>query len=208
MGPWFEVTNTSHLMCAVLWWQITNTAEAASQLPRVYTPTAIQLSVPHPSILDWVPHSTLRDQFILNQESFDLDEVICDLAAAYVVEVEGGDYSPAPKKTLNLLDAVQGSLRSGLPLLSDTGAEEIEQNIYSGGKAPCTHPKPPAAANIHEFKVDSSFFAKYPALYDPSAVANGMANTPIAMGSVQFPVPFSNQSAQAYIMTARRFITT
>jgi hypothetical protein len=206
MRPWFQVTHTSHLMCAVLWWQITNTDAAASQLSRVYAPTAVQLSVPHPSILDWVPHSTLRDLFILNQDSFDLDEVICDLAAAYVVEFEPDDYPPTPKETLNLMDAVQHSLHSGIPLIGTTGVQGSDQRTHSGGKASCTRHKVPAAANIHKFKIDSSFFAKYPALYDASAVANGLANAPVTMGTVRSPLQLTNYSAQAYIRTARRFV--
>jgi hypothetical protein len=208
MIPWFRVTHTSHIMCSVLWWQITNAEAAARQLLKIYTPTAVQLSVPHPSILDWVPHSTLRDHFILNQDSIDLDEVICDLAAAYVVEFEPDHEPSAPKTTLNLMDAVLNSLRSGIPLLSSTADEGSEQSMHSARRASGTHRALPAAANIHEFKIDSSFFAKYPALYDPSAVANGIADAPVVMGTVQPPLQLTHHSVQAYMRTARRFATS
>jgi len=209
MVPWFQVTNTCELMRAVLWWQVTNTFEAASQLPNVYAPTDIQLSVPHASILDWVPHGTLRDLLILNQESFDVDAVIYDLAAAYVVEVEvePHDYLPVVRKTWNLMDAVQGSLRSGMPLLGSAGCQESE-HVYSAGRTPCTNSKPTAETEIHRFKIDSSFFAKYAALYDPTAVANGIANPPITMGKVASALQFTNGAAQAYMRTAMRFIAS
>ena len=203
MVPWFRVTQTSHIICSVLWWQISKSEAAACQLLKVYSPTAVQLSVPHPSILDWVPHGALRDQFILNQDSLNLDAAICDLAAAYVVEFESDDELAAPKTTLNLMDAVNDSLRSGIPLLGSAGDEESRRSIYPAGTMAHSRRRLLATGNIHEFKIDNSFFVKYPALYDPSAVANGIADVPVAMGTVQSPLQLNQHSAQAYITTAR-----
>jgi len=139
----------------------------------------------------------------LNQDSLDLDAAICDLAAAYVVEFESDDELAAPKTTLNLMDAVNDSLRSGIPLLGSAGDEESRRSIYPAGTMAHSRRRLLATGNIHEFKIDSSFFAKYPALYDPSAVANGIADVPVAMGTVQSPLQLNQHSAQAYITTAK-----
>lgn len=203
MLPWFRITQTSQIICSVLWWQISNSEAAARQLHKIHTPTAVQLSVPHPSILDWVPHSALRDHFILNQDSLDLDAAICDLAAAYAVEFEPDGDPAVPKTTLNLMDAVNDSLQSGIPLLDSAGGEGSGQSIYSAGMRAHSRRKPLSTGNIHKYKIDSSFFVKYPALYDPSSVADGIADVPITLGIVQPPIQFNPHSAQAYITTSK-----
>jgi uncharacterized protein DUF3425 len=211
MIPWFHLIKAADVIRSVLWWQVTNSADAASQMSNVHTPTFIQLSTPHPSILDWIPHATMRDMLILNQESFDLDAVVADLAAAYVYETESDEYLGGVGETRNLMDAVHNSLRSGMPLLGNAGSQSgSEQNAVAaagGASLRTTLKRPTAATVLHQFKIDSSFFTKYPALYDPTAVGRRTATPPVAFGNVPTALQFTNSAAQAYMRTAMSFVT-
>lgn len=211
MAPWFHLIKAADVIRSVLWWQVTNSADAANQLSNVHAPTFIQLSTPHPSIIDWIPHATIRNMLILNQDAFDLDTVVADLAAAYVYETESNEYSDGVGETRNLMDAVHNSLRCGMPLLggagSQTGSGQHVVAACGGELPPTTRKRPTAAAVVHQFKVDSSFFAKYPALYDMTAVGKRAASPPVAFGNVPSPLQFTNSAAQAYMRTATSFVT-
>jgi hypothetical protein len=211
MIPWFHLIKAADVIRSVLWWQVTNSADAASQLSNVHTPTFIQLSIPHPSMLDWIPHATMRDILILNQDSFDIDTVVADLAAAYVYETESDEYPGGVGETRNLMDAVHDSLRSGMPLLGNAGTESGsgQNSVAAGGGASLrtTLKRPTAAGVVHQFKIDSSFFTKYPELYDPTAVGRRTASPPVAFGNVPTALQFTNSAAQAYMRTATSFVT-
>ncbi|KFY83600.1 hypothetical protein V498_07941 [Pseudogymnoascus sp. VKM F-4517 (FW-2822)] len=164
MAPWFHLIKAADVIRSVLWWQVTNSADAANQLSNVHAPTFIQLSTPHPSIIDWIPHATIRNMLILNQDAFDLDTVVTDLAAAYVYETESNEYSDGVGETRNLMDAVHNSLRCGMPLLGgaglQTGSGQHVVATCGGESPPTTRKRPTAAAVVHQFKVDSSFFVQ------------------------------------------------
>lgn len=51
---WMDVTQSNLLAARVLWWQTSNSQEAATQVPPGNAPTAVQRSgTSYPSILDW-----------------------------------------------------------------------------------------------------------------------------------------------------------
>ena len=108
--------------------------------------------------------------------------------------------------TVNLMDAVQRSLYSGTPLLGQAPNQDREEHVSSARKALCSLRRLQAAAKIHQFKVDTTFFAKHPGVYDPDAVGKGAANKSINYATVQFPLPFTNSSAQAYLTTAMQSV--
>ncbi|KAF2795963.1 hypothetical protein K505DRAFT_335587 [Melanomma pulvis-pyrius CBS 109.77] len=208
MKYWFDATQSGPLGARVLWWQTSHSHEAATQIPPGNTPTLIQLSQPkYPCILDWVPHPGLRDRLILNYQSYNVDQVICDMTNAFVVEVE--ERSPINDQSHSQLD---------LPRIS-TGCscsynlmELVEQTLYFG---PLENHSPQeltvmkllrstasskfSAYPIHSFKLDPRFFDKYPALYDANAESKCRPrNAPIIQKS-QLPLPFTTDSVREYM---------
>lgn len=72
-------------------WRLNPTAELFAGIDPAFRPTKLQLAVPHPAIIDWVPFATLRDKLILfYSASPALDDLICEMGNSYVME---GDLS-------------------------------------------------------------------------------------------------------------------
>lgn len=119
---WFT-SQVPDIIGSILLWRIHPTPESYQQLMPEYRPSAIQLSVPHSAIIDWVPYAPLRDRIILYyNKSASLDRLMCDLLDSYVVEVEnlsssfpGAPSVPAYFGVWNLysaIDAANDSLRN------------------------------------------------------------------------------------------------
>ena len=212
MVYWFYATRSIPLGCRVLWWETSHTKEAATQVPTGNIPTLIQLSrPPYPCILDWVPHPGLRDLLILNYESYDVDQVVCDMTNAFVVEVEeAGPFAneshlgvplinaPSTGSSFNLMELVQRTLVSG-PIqrgnLQELMAFRLLQSTASFDYASVEHP-------IHRFKLDPSFFDKYPALHDANAVSKYRARHFAFTQKCQLPLPYNTDTAKKYMDTA------
>lgn len=203
---WFDVTQSTGLATRVLWWQTSNSHEAATQVPPGNTPTLIQLSRPkYPCILDWVPHPGLRDLLILNHESYDVDQVICDMTNSFVVEIEenrsifdehlsvvGKGYS------YNLMELVERTLVFG-PMDSQSQQELAVMRLL-GSVASSKHPS--VAHPIHRFKLDPRFFDKYPALYDANAESKYRPKNPPLIQKSQLPLPFTTDTVKEYMNAA------
>ncbi|KAF1816929.1 hypothetical protein P152DRAFT_453537 [Eremomyces bilateralis CBS 781.70] len=207
---WFDVTQSTPLATRVLWWQTSNSHEAATQIPPGNTPTLVQLSRPkYPCILDWVPHPGLRDLLILNYEFYDVDQVICDMTNAFVVEIEDhrtifdeshpGLSLPIGKGYgYNLMELVERTLVFG-PMDSQSQQEltvmRLLQSMASSKNASIEHP-------IHRFKLDPRFFDQYPALYDANAESKYRPkNLPFVQKS-QLPLPFTTETVKEYMNVA------
>lgn len=64
-----------------------------SRLHANYRPSAVQLLEDYPSVIDWCPFPILRDKLILLHSANPyLDQIICDIATAYVVEVDADKF--------------------------------------------------------------------------------------------------------------------
>lgn len=207
---WMEATQSTALAAQVIWWQTSITREAATTLPTGNAPTAIQLArhTPqkqplYPCILDWVPHPGMRENLILNHESYDIDQVVCDMTNAFVVEVE--DNTPVFDDTgvpipvvgkgcgYNLMELVQWTSIFG-PL--DNHSHEaltvmgMLRNMTASQRA--------SINSIHRFKIDPRFFQKYPSLYDPEAVSRYWPKEPPHVHMSELPPPFTAESAKSY----------
>ena len=53
--------------------------DAPSSTPPTFAPTALQIRTPHPSWIDTIPCSRMRDNMILHYGSFDEDDLCSDL---------------------------------------------------------------------------------------------------------------------------------
>lgn len=211
MKYWFSTTQSFPLGCKVLWWQTSNSNEAAAQVPVANAPTLIQLSQPnYPCILDWVPHPGLRDLLILNYQSYDVDQVICDLANAFVVEIESSktsidesDPALAPNTrgngcSYNLMELVEQTLvfgQKGGQSQQELLAMGLLLSTASSQHTSTDHP-------IHRFKLDPRFFDKYPALYDANAESHFRPRNQSLLLKAQVPLPFTTDSAKHYMNAA------
>ena len=200
MSYWFAVTTSYALVRSVLWWQTTRSAEAFSAVPDINTPTLLQMSPSYPSIIDWIPHAGIRELIIPNYDSYDVDQVICDMTDAYVVEGEDpSDWSSGD--SFNLMDMVQRSLHSGVELgrSGDKSSNPTLRITSLLTKAATNLGREPGTNQIHRFKVDPSFFVKYPGLYDPNAVAKNTVPRTFGASRMQGPLPLSIQSIRHYV---------
>ncbi|CAO2654536.1 Nn.00g112690.m01.CDS01 [Neocucurbitaria sp. VM-36] len=208
MKYWFDATQSGLLGARVLWWQTSSSHEAATQIPPGNAPTLIQLSQPkYPCILDWVPHPGLRDLLILNYRSYDVDQVICDMTNAFVVEVEESKPvidqahpalhlpSVSTGYSYNLMELVEQSLDFG-PMENQNPQElTVMRLLQSTKSSECSSVRHP----IHRFKLDPRFFDKYPALYDADAESKYRPKNPPFVSRSQLPLPFTRDSVKEYM---------
>lgn len=89
MTSWHTYTR-SHLPLRRLHiWRLNPTVEAYMNLDSWYRPTQIQLTVPHPLIIDWMPWPAMRDKLIIHHSANPrLDDVVCDIGNNYVMECD------------------------------------------------------------------------------------------------------------------------
>ena len=67
-------------------WRIYKMPETYLKIVPAYQPTKLQMTVPHPSIIDWIPWPSLRDKLIIHHSGNPcLDNLICDIGNSYVV---------------------------------------------------------------------------------------------------------------------------
>lgn len=86
---WYSPTKFYHHIADLTMWQMKPTKEMYTRLHLRYRPSALQLTETYPSIIDWIPFSVLRDKLILFHSANPfLDQIICDIATAYVVETD------------------------------------------------------------------------------------------------------------------------
>jgi hypothetical protein len=208
---WFDVTQSRPLAHRVLWWQTSNSHEAATQVPPGNAPTLVQLSRPkYPCILDWVPHPGLRDLLILNYNSYDVDQVVCDMTNSFVVEIEDNrpifdESHPAfalptigKGYSFSLMELVERTLVFG-PMDSQSQQEltvmRLLRSMESSKYASLEHP-------IHRFKLDPRFFDKYPALYDANAESKYRPKNAPFIHKSQLPLPFTTETVREYMDAA------
>jgi hypothetical protein len=65
MTSWHTYTRSHVPLKRLHIWRLSPTAEAYMKMDSWYRPTQIQLSIPHPSIIDWMPWPAMRDKLIL-----------------------------------------------------------------------------------------------------------------------------------------------
>ncbi|KAM3080846.1 hypothetical protein ACMFMF_002762 [Clarireedia jacksonii] len=92
MKSWHGYTRAHIPITKLLAWHINPTTTAYTELTNTtpaWVPTRLQTSIPHPTIIDWVPFPAIRDKLILCHSANPcLDQIICDLGTSYVVEVD------------------------------------------------------------------------------------------------------------------------
>ncbi|KAE8343274.1 hypothetical protein BDV24DRAFT_173021 [Aspergillus arachidicola] len=86
---WYTPTKFYYHITSLTMWQLNPTRELYMQLPMRYRPSALQLSESYPPIIDWCPFPSIRDRLImLHAANSNIDQIICDIATAYVIETD------------------------------------------------------------------------------------------------------------------------
>lgn len=92
MSAFYDYTRALDEIYKLTTWRVNPTKTNYSKLAPNYRPTQLQVSLTHPSIIDWAPFPSIRDKLILYHAGNPrLDEIICDLGLAYVVEANLAD---------------------------------------------------------------------------------------------------------------------
>jgi hypothetical protein len=89
MTAWHTYTKADVPLKELTAWRVTRTPEAYARIVPAYRPTKLQITTPHPAIIDWIPWSSLRDKLIVYHSANPcLDDLICDIGNSYVVPAD------------------------------------------------------------------------------------------------------------------------
>ncbi|TGO48233.1 hypothetical protein BCON_0246g00010 [Botryotinia convoluta] len=89
MTTWHCATKAHVPVTKVITYHVNPTAATYADLVTngAWLPTKIQMSIPHPAIIDWIPFPSLRDKLILCHSANPcLDQIVCEIGNSYVVE--------------------------------------------------------------------------------------------------------------------------
>ena len=141
----------------------------------------------------------MRDLIIPNYDSYDVDQVICDMTDAYVIEGEDESDLPGSESSFNLMDAVEQSLHSGMETRGGKISNDGHRITSLLNRSTATPRRDQSSSKLHQFKLDPSFFVKYPGLYDPDAVARSMPPRMIGGSRMQRPLPLTINAIRYYV---------
>ncbi|KAH8801400.1 hypothetical protein F5884DRAFT_513647 [Xylogone sp. PMI_703] len=207
---WYISTKLYHHVAALTMWQMKPTREMYARLHPRYRPSALQLTETYPIVIDWVPFSVLRDKLILLHSANPfLDEIVCDLSTAYVVETDLSKLVASEAPTLGYVkvwDLIQAMYEND----SDHTGDEVKD---------ITLPAPSAGVLFHNkdyarlafrtlgmddgvsiYKVDPAIFAKYPELYEPNCdiLASGTPLLREEQTSIPRPAALNKSAVSIY----------
>lgn len=114
MCIWWTYIQSSMVVEKLMRWNLDSCVDTYKSLPVTHRPTALQVCTAHPPIIDWAFFPSVRDRMIeLYSNSWLLDELVCELVHAYVVEadlsslVTGLETLPPQKGYFRMWDIVQ-----------------------------------------------------------------------------------------------------
>lgn len=89
MMAWETYTRSLTALKDLTAWRMDRTTTNWLKIVPQYRPTKLQISVAHPSVIDWIPWPSLRDKLIIHHAANPkLDDVISDVGKAYVVQAD------------------------------------------------------------------------------------------------------------------------
>lgn len=150
MRIWWAYIQSSTVVEKLVRWKLDPCLETYKSLPMTHRPTALQLCTAHPDIIDWAFFPSIRDRMIeLYSHSWMLDEVVCELVNAYVVEadltklVTGMENCPARRGYFSIWDIVQTISRESKEVQpaqpnSDLWGNELhlDEGLFAGPTSP------------------------------------------------------------------------
>lgn len=127
MTAWHTYTKAHVPLKNLMAWRICRTPDRYLKITPTYQPTKLQMSVPHPSIIDWIPWPQLRDKLILRHSGNPcLDSLICDIGNSYVVPADLSLLIKCPQSVLGYV-GVWDLVRSMAP--EATGSPEPSPEV-------------------------------------------------------------------------------
>ncbi|KAJ8060764.1 hypothetical protein OCU04_011068 [Sclerotinia nivalis] len=91
MTTWYCATKAHVPLTKAITYHVNPTTATYAELATngAWVPTKLQMSIPHPALIDWVPFPSLRDKLILCHSANPcLDQIICEIGTSYVVEAD------------------------------------------------------------------------------------------------------------------------
>lgn len=89
MRVWWAYLQSSSTVEKIMRWRLDPGLESYKALPPCHRPTPTQLTSIHPTIIDWGFFPSIRDRMIERYSySPQLDQLMCELLGAYVVEAD------------------------------------------------------------------------------------------------------------------------
>ncbi|KAL2433465.1 hypothetical protein ABEF95_001462 [Exophiala dermatitidis] len=207
MTAWHTYTKAHVHLKNLMVWRIYKTPDTYLKVVPSYRPTKLQMRVPHPSIIDWIPWPQLRDKVILHHSANPcLDSIICDIGNSYVMPADLSALIRCPQSVLgyvgvwDLVRAMAPEATGSPEPQSDHNNLEAFQNLTLPARdANSLFSSQDLAAQAFRllgtdkgpfnFRLDPAFFGRHPELYDPDSdlMALGVALRPCSQASV--PVP-------------------
>ena len=202
---WYTATRYEENITDLLLWQINRARVIYSRMHTNYRPSALQLLEDYPSVIDSCPFPTMRDKLtLLHSANSYLDQIICDIATAYVVEVDAdklvlGQPGRVYIRVWDLTCAFEADdIENSTVRDAGLDLEQLHDTESTGGPVTFSFPapsvdclfQPPYAHRafkslglddgVPRFKTDPCVFIQRPALYDSGAdiIATGAAIAP------------------------------
>ena len=181
---WYAKTKFYHI-AELTAWQVLPCTLTHSRLHHRYRPTALQTTLEgmYPDVVDWIPFSSIRDRIIqLHAANPCIDRIFCDAVSAYVVEtalaqlVAGGSPMRVFIRVTDLIAAMSSSSHQQNGGEHDTGTGTTVSLPAADASTLFSSPQHALLAfkamrmdcGASHYKVDPTFFGKYPELYDVS----------------------------------------
>lgn len=222
---WYTATRYQENITNLVLWQINRSRVIYSRMHANYRPTALQLLEDYPSVIDWCPFPTIRDKLILLHSANPyLDQIICDIATAYVVEVDADRYvlgqaGHAYIRVWDLICAFESEDIEDDP--AQNAGLLTEQPLAPGfpdGPPAFSLPAPDVDClfqasyarrafkmlglddGVPRFKLDPSLFVQHPELYDSGAeiLATGTAIVPKIQTKIPTPTLPRHETINIY----------
>lgn len=192
---WYFETMGLWKLYPITRWRISPTTENYLAVQPQFRPTKLQLSKFHWPIIDWHPFPTVRDRMIEHAHEIDLSEVILTSMRHYCLEVEvdtnENTTEPAPANSgfqpeTSTNHLAQGQWRYYRLQEYIAYVSERDRSAPPSPERPRKHMSKTLEAKFvlslnsveTSYKLEASFFERFPMLYCEEAVARG-TYTPI-----------------------------
>lgn len=149
-----------------------------------YKPTAVQLSIPHSPVVDWLPWPDLRDKIILSQDQIDVD-LVCKTAIQHVVAHRRATPQVRPQKRVrrDIAGNSRSAPKTSFRVWDLCALEEADGQKPQQGTSLTYRPKSASVralekayalecADFETQRLHPDFFATFPTLYCESVVSD------------------------------------
>ncbi|KAL2670525.1 hypothetical protein Neosp_014313 [[Neocosmospora] mangrovei] len=205
---WLSKTKFFHIIELTVW-QILPCQFTLSRVHKQYQPTQLQATFQgqYPCVVDWIPFPLIRDRLIqFHAANPFIDQIFCEAVSAYVVESQLSDLvigCPPLKVYIRVTDLVVSMAGQEWedPDMTPTLPAAQVQTLFSSprhARLVFEHLKMDRGSSC--YKLDPSFFEKYPELYTSSddKVATGIPLKPDIQTTITRPSQLSGNTVAMY----------